>query len=135
MEIILKFGIAEPNDLPLNSGTKIFFFPDEQQSLEVSGRPLPQVTAELGDVGARLSSNRSSSQPTGGGSDTDDDFCIVSADVGSYGICATPHVESPPEIKWLIQGPVRIIENHFCLPTGKTDLLKPPKHFPVPVER
>lgn len=30
---------------------------------------------------------------------------------------------------------MRIIDNHFSVPVGKTDLLKPPKHFPVAVLR
>lgn len=31
--------------------------------------------------------------------------------------------------------PVRVIENHFSIPVGKTDYLKPPKHYPTPVMR
>lgn len=31
--------------------------------------------------------------------------------------------------------PVRVIDNHFSVPLGKTDILKPPKHFPIPTLR
>lgn len=40
-----------------------------------------------------------------------------------------------PEIRWLTHEPVRIIDNHFTIPVGKTDLLKPPKHFPDAILR
>jgi len=33
----------------------------------------------------------------------------------------------------LISTPVQVIEGHFPPPIGKTDVLKAPKHFPVPV--
>lgn len=40
-----------------------------------------------------------------------------------------------PEIRWLTEDPLRVIDNHFSVPAGRTDLLKPPKNFPSPVTR
>ncbi|KAG5882217.1 hypothetical protein JTB14_024728 [Gonioctena quinquepunctata] len=40
-----------------------------------------------------------------------------------------------PEIKWLSSDPVRVINNHFSIPVGKTDILKPPKSFPNSLTR
>lgn len=31
--------------------------------------------------------------------------------------------------------PLHITDNHFSVPIGKTDMLKPPAHFPIPVYR
>lgn len=84
-------------------------------------KPLPQVTCELGDV--TIASNRSS--------DTDDDFCFVGNEAG----LGTITNNGLPDIKWLTNDAVRLIDNHFTIPVGKTDLLKPPKHYPTPVLR
>lgn len=40
-----------------------------------------------------------------------------------------------PEIRALIPEPILVMENHFAIPHGKADLLKPPKHYPVPLMR
>lgn len=104
-------------------GAKMFFFPGERQQdeLETLSNPLPQVTCELGDI--KLHSNRSS--------DTDEEFCIIGNEAG-LGIFPKSGF---PEIKWLTSDPVRIVENHFGVPIGKTDLLRSPKHYPTPVMR
>lgn len=54
-----------------NDGAKLFFFPDENVTFQDSGKPLPQVTTELGDV----KSNKSS--------DTDEDFIFIGDEAGS----------------------------------------------------
>ncbi|KAF5283909.1 hypothetical protein FQA39_LY04729 [Lamprigera yunnana] len=102
-------------------GAKLFFFPDESNPLPESGKPLPQVTRELGDVTFR--SNKSS--------DTDDEFCFVGDEAG-LGILPKNGI---PEIRWLTEDPLKIIDNHFSVPVGKTDLLKPPKNYPTPIMR
>lgn len=105
-----------------NLGAKLFYFPDEKQLLqETLTKPLPQVTYELGDIAYH--SNKSS--------DTDDDFCIISKEPG-LGLYPANGI---PEIRWLSSDPVRVIDNHFGIPVGKTDILKPPKSFPTPVTR
>ncbi|KAI4468676.1 autophagy-related 2 isoform a [Holotrichia oblita] len=106
---------------PLNSGAELFFFPGESNLSADNGKPLPQVTTELGDVVYR--SNKSS--------DTDDEFCFVDRETG-LGILPKNGL---PEIKWLTDMPLHITDNHFSLPIGKTDMLKPPAHFPIPVYR
>lgn len=40
-----------------------------------------------------------------------------------------------PEVRLLMQEPVRVIDNHFSVPHGKTDLLRAPKHYPSAVLR
>ncbi|XP_025831922.1 autophagy-related protein 2 homolog B isoform X2 [Agrilus planipennis] len=103
------------------SGANIFFFPDEGKQLGDLGKPPIQVTRELGDI-----SNQSNK-----GSDTDEDFCFVGEDPG-LGLLPK---DGLPEIRWLMEDPVRLIDNHFSVPIGKTNLLMAPKHFPTPVMR
>ncbi|XP_006819260.1 autophagy-related protein 2 homolog B-like, partial [Saccoglossus kowalevskii] len=43
--------------------------------------------------------------------------------------------DGEPEVKILSDQTIKIVKNHFSLPTGKTDLLKPPDHFPPAVCR
>jgi autophagy-related protein 2 len=35
----------------------------------------------------------------------------------------------------LTDEPIRLMENHFSVPLGRTDILKAPKHYPNPVMR
>lgn len=79
------------------------------------------MTSELGDV--TIPSNKSS--------DTDDDFCFVGNEAGLGKITNN----GLPDIKWLTNDPMRLIDNHFTIPIGKTDLLKPPKDYPTPIFR
>lgn len=101
----------------------MFLFPGESQQdeLEPLSKPLAQVTYELGDIA--LHSNKSS--------DTDDDFCIIGHEQG-LGIFPKSGL---PEINWLTSDPIRVVDNHFGIPIGKTDLLKSPKHYPTPIMR
>lgn len=55
-----------------NGGAKVFFFPDENLTAKDNGKPLPQVTADLGDV--TYLSNKSS--------DTDEEFCFLGDEAG-----------------------------------------------------
>lgn len=99
------------------TGTDVFFFPDESHPV-----------AEIIPVLSQLSLERRQSYKS---SDTDEEFCFVGDEAG-LGIMPKSGL---PEIRWLTDEPVRIIENHFTVPVGKTDLLKPPKHFPPAVLR
>ncbi|KAB0799030.1 hypothetical protein PPYR_06910 [Photinus pyralis] len=114
-------SVEDESDEINNLGAKMFFFPDESNPIVALGQPPLQVTRELGDVAFR--SNKSS--------DTDDDFCFVGDEAG-LGILPRNGI---PEIRWLTDDGLRIIDNHFSIPVGKTDLLKPPKNFPTPVMR
>lgn len=40
-----------------------------------------------------------------------------------------------PEMRWMEDESLRFLEAHFIEPLGRTDLLKPPKHYPTPVMR
>ncbi|KAL3285630.1 hypothetical protein HHI36_000162 [Cryptolaemus montrouzieri] len=102
-----------------NTGARLFFFPDENQviSCNTQCKPLPQVVKELGDITLQCDEE-----------DSDDDFYFVDEETG-LGLFPKNGV---PEIKWLTNDPVRILENHFFVPVGKKDLLKTPDNFPVP---
>lgn len=63
--------------------------------------------------------------------DTDEDFCILGEEAG-VGIMPRHGV---PEVRWLCQESLRIVDNHFSIPLGKTDLLKAPKNFPPAILR
>ncbi|XP_066590734.1 autophagy-related protein 2 homolog B isoform X2 [Prorops nasuta] len=63
--------------------------------------------------------------------DPDDDFCILGVEAGE-GILPRHGV---PEIRCLYQEPLKIIDNHFSVPLGKTDLLKAPRNFPNAILR
>lgn len=60
-----------------------------------------------------------------------DDFCFIDQEP-EFNFLPKSGV---PEIKWLTDDSVRIIENHFTVPTEKCDPLKTPKNFPVPTTR
>lgn len=38
-----------------------------------------------------------------------------------------------PQVRMLTDEPIRIIENHFSVPPGKSDVLKAPDHYPDPL--
>lgn len=63
--------------------------------------------------------------------DPNEEFCILGEEAGT-GIMPRHGV---PEVRWLCQESLRIIDNHFAVPLGKTDLLKAPRHFPAPILR
>ncbi|XP_072387744.1 autophagy-related protein 2 homolog A isoform X1 [Diabrotica undecimpunctata] len=123
-EAMKESDVVEDNTMhSSNLGAKLFYFPDEKQLIqqETLSKPLPQVTYELGDIAYH--SSRSS--------DTDDEFCIIGKEPG-LGLYPANGI---PDIRWLSSDPVRVIDNHFNIPVGKTDLLKPPKSFPTPITR
>ncbi|XP_054715680.1 autophagy-related protein 2 homolog B-like [Uloborus diversus] len=59
----------------------------------------------------------------------DDEFCILEDDPG---IGFMPK-NGEPQIRMLTDQPIKIIENHFAIPPGKSDDLKAPEHYPDPV--
>ncbi|KAI5741739.1 hypothetical protein M8J76_016678 [Diaphorina citri] len=61
----------------------------------------------------------------------DKEFCFLEHEAGSGFIYQTRE----PEVHVLITSPIKLIDNHFSTPLGKTDLLQPPKHFPTPLQR
>ncbi|XP_055954080.1 autophagy-related protein 2 homolog B-like [Argiope bruennichi] len=61
---------------------------------------------------------------------TDDEFCILEDDPG---VGVLPK-NGEPQVRILTKEPIQIIENHFSVPPGKSDVLKAPKHFPDPLD-
>lgn len=98
---------------------EVFYFPGEKNMVqqETLLQPSPQVKYELGDI--TYQSNRSS--------DTDDEFCVIGKDSG------LGHCPQIPDVLWQDNDPLRVVEYHYITPDGKTDHLKPPKSFPIPV--
>uniref|UniRef100_A0A146KUZ5 Autophagy-related protein 2 n=1 Tax=Lygus hesperus TaxID=30085 RepID=A0A146KUZ5_LYGHE len=83
---------------------EVFFFPDER--------------------------NAANHHPTDwGGMENDNDFCVLEHESGITGV--KPDGEQPA-IHVLIENPVEIIENHFNITVGKSDLLRTPKSYPNP---
>ncbi|KZC06215.1 Autophagy-related protein 2 like protein B [Dufourea novaeangliae] len=99
---------------------EVFFFPDESH-------PLPRTVPEL------CKSPGQCAKPECGmeADDPNEDFCILGEEAGA-GIMPRHGV---PEVRWLCHESLRIIDNHFAVPLGKTDLLKAPRHFPAPILR
>lgn len=62
-------------------------------------------------------------------SNTDDEFCILEDDPG---VGLIPK-NGGPQVRILTDEPIKIIENHFSIPPGKSDVLKAPKHYPNPL--
>lgn len=88
--------------------------------------PLPQVEMDLGDI-SKYDTPPKRSQPTRKvSSDSDEDFCIVADE-------ERPNYGEAPVVQ--TDDPIRIIDNHFCAPHGKPDLLKAPADFPMAVQR
>ncbi|XP_012255190.2 autophagy-related protein 2 homolog A [Athalia rosae] len=108
-----------PND---STQAQVFFFPDESH-------PVNQSPAGVG-----IEKNpgvRNTEADSGNPDYPDDDFCILGEEAGA-GIMPRHGV---PEIRWLSEDPIRVVDNHFSVPLGKTDLLKAPKNFPAAILR
>ncbi|KAF7991887.1 hypothetical protein HCN44_010688 [Aphidius gifuensis] len=136
---------------------EVFFFPDESNPLikdkkteknenkhhyndnvnvDVNVGANVDVDVDEDDDGKlRISNNKklkcSIPQKINESDDTDEDFCILGEEAGA-GIMPRHGV---PEIRWLSQDYLRVIDNHFSVPFGKTDLLKAPKNYPPAILR
>lgn len=62
---------------------------------------------------------------------TGDDFCIVGDESGVGVYPKNGH----PKVRWLTNEPFHIVDNHFTIPTSKTDFLKAPRDFPMALFR
>lgn len=63
-------------------------------------------------------------------SNTDDEFCFV--DTQPRGL---DNEMDEPIVHWLGPTPVYMCDNHFTVPAARSDVLKAPKSFPLPVLR
>lgn len=104
------------NDFLNNDKVEVFFFPDERTILTEKVKKSNEVRVTIPQMDL---------------DDVDDDFCILGEEAG-VGIAPKNGI---PEVRMLCQEPLRVIDNHFAVPLGKTDFLKAPKHFPPPVLR
>ncbi|XP_076284575.1 autophagy-related 2 isoform X1 [Lasioglossum baleicum] len=122
MEETVKGTRANVDDKTMiaENRVEVFFFPDEPH-------PPSQTVPEMHknpELCAKPECNMEADDPN-------DDFCILGEEAGT-GIMPRHGV---PEVRWLCLESLRIIENHFSVPLGKTDLLKAPRHFPAPILR
>ena len=60
--------------------------------------------------------------------DGDEDFCIIDDDNARSS-------RNEPQIEYLVEGPIVIVDNYFTPVTGRADQLKAPEHFPMPILR
>ncbi|XP_061721748.1 autophagy-related protein 2 homolog A [Cydia pomonella] len=141
-------------------GVEIFFFPDESNSkrpldlLEecepksldsedfrpvdeaLEAKPtMVQVAKDLGDPTSTPKTTpkkpkRKKVKSGGDGSNTDDEYCIIE----SQPYCEDNDLDEPV-VNWIGPGPVYMFENHFTVPAARSDVLKAPKSFPLPVLR
>lgn len=95
-------------------GVEVFYFPDENH-------PLPSKPLNDSELYEAMDDE----------DDWEKDFCIVDKEAGS-GIMPPNGL---PEVRTLTQDPVRVVDNHFSVPMGKTDQLRAPEHFPDAVFR
>ncbi|XP_011706773.1 PREDICTED: autophagy-related protein 2 homolog B isoform X4 [Wasmannia auropunctata] len=108
----------ESEKIPMTENRVEFFFPDDScaATREAEARKSSQ------ECGKTIACNAEDD-------DDDDEFCILGEEAGTgiiprYGV---------PEIRSLCQEPLRIVDNHFSVPVGKTDLLQTPPNYPAPV--
>lgn len=99
---------------------EVFFFPDESCPTAQDTRKGLQ---ECGRTTSATCDNIVESD------DADEEFCILGEEAGE-GIIPRCGV---PEVRWLCQESLRIVDNHFYVPVGKADLLQAPPNFPAPV--
>ncbi|XP_011503827.1 PREDICTED: autophagy-related protein 2 homolog A [Ceratosolen solmsi marchali] len=122
MEDTVKVTADKLDRKPLEkeNQVEVFFFPDESNPTTVN--------EVLRSVGTNVESTDNHKVIY---DDGDEDFCILGEEAG-VGIMPRHGV---PEVRWLCQESVRIVDNHFGIPLGKTDLLKAPKNFPPAILR
>ncbi|KAI8424925.1 hypothetical protein MSG28_006837 [Choristoneura fumiferana] len=143
-------------------GVEIFFFPDESNSKRqpsesvdneesksldydefrpavpedmLEAKPTVVVTKDLGDPTSTpkptpKKSKRKKAKSGGDGGNTDDEYCIVE----SQPLCEDNDLDEPV-VNWIGPGQVYMFDNHFTIPAARSDVLKAPKSFPLPVLR
>ncbi|KAI5633052.1 hypothetical protein NE865_14270 [Phthorimaea operculella] len=155
----------ELNSSTEKEGVEIFFFPDEsnmkqrqtssegidvaidaektidneelyKEAMEEDKPTSAQVAKELGDPtstpkASPKKSKRKKQKSSGDGSNTDDEYCII--DPQPYSSYDNDLDE--PVVNWIGPGPVYMYDNHFTVPAARTDVLKAPKSFPLPMLR
>ncbi|XP_075983297.1 autophagy-related 2 isoform X2 [Anticarsia gemmatalis] len=154
----------ELNSSTEKEGVEIFFFPDESnmkqrlpsepledsepKSLEADDLPPVlfekaqeakptnvNVVKELGDPTSTPKATprkpkRKTTKSNSDGGNTDDEYCFVETQVSTQ-----DNDLDEPVVNWIGPGPVYMCDNHFTVPAARTDVLKAPKSFPLPMLR
>nr|XP_018917848.1 PREDICTED: autophagy-related protein 2 homolog B isoform X1 [Bemisia tabaci] len=118
VHLMMEDAMMESNAVPetkseeeaviTNGAGDIFLFPDENRSDNVSRSP----------------SNWNDD-------DVEYGFCLLEQKACMDNLSRS----SLPEVRTLNSAAIKIVDNHFNIPVGKTDVLKAPDHFPVPARR
>ncbi|KAL1379044.1 hypothetical protein pipiens_003861, partial [Culex pipiens pipiens] len=100
----------------------------KEQEEDEAVEALPQVTMDLGDVRKHPTNvdKAASGVARKVSSDTDEDFCFIADEERPH--CSNQEVP-------VLEEPIRIVDNHFSVPSGKPDLLLAPQGFPMAVTR
>lgn len=101
----------------------------KEQEEDEAVEALPQVTMDLGDVRkhpTNVDNKAASGVARKVSSDTDEDFCFIADEERPH--CSNQEVP-------VLEEPIRIVDNHFSVPSGKPDLLLAPQGFPMAVTR
>lgn len=116
---------AESGRTPMmaENRVEVFFFPDEACPVATTSPRRSHGATETRRECAKSSCDTVESD------DADEEFCILGEEAG-VGIMPRCGV---PEVRWLCQESLRIVDNHFYVPVGKADLLQAPPNFPAPV--
>ncbi|XP_068618840.1 autophagy-related protein 2 homolog A [Battus philenor] len=122
---------SEPKSLEVDNA---HFLPTEDDQDEIPPLLLrtakeyvhPSTTPKNSPRKARRKKRNSGSE----GSYTDEEFCIVDNDS-----CDHDSEMDEPIVRWFVPEPPPMIDNHFSIPAARTDVLAPPKSFPMPVLR
>ncbi|XP_049877954.1 autophagy-related protein 2 homolog A isoform X2 [Pectinophora gossypiella] len=115
---------------------KLVDFDDSGRATEEESKPTnAQVAKDLGDLTSTPKASprkpKRKKKSSGDGSNTDDEYCIIDTQ---------PHSNldndlDEPVVNWIGPGPVYMFDNHFTVPAARTDVLKAPKSFPLPMLR
>ncbi|XP_072929775.1 autophagy-related protein 2 homolog A [Epargyreus clarus] len=136
----MKQRLPSSETIDVDTGPKSTEYEDFQpnttlEDSQESKPPIAQVAKDLGDPTSTpkstpRKSKRKKVKSGGDGSNTDDEYCIV--EQTPYG---QDNEMDEPVVNWIGPGPVFMTDNHFTVPAARTDVLKAPKSFPMPVLR
>ena len=96
--------IPQQGKIGLTNHSELFSSMDQSQCIAVSGVESDEDSSDL------------------------DSFCILEEEEGS-GIVPSG---GGPAVRCLVDGPIKLVDNHFNLPEATTDHLKAPRGFPKP---
>ena len=101
-------------------GSQVYFVPGDSNSQPIPSLPTDLMTQSIYIPQQHQESDEDSSDL--------DSFCILEEEEGS-GIMPSG---GGPAVRSLVDGGIRLVDNHFNIPEAVTDHLKSPRGFPLP---